>query len=159
MSFNIKTQRDAIHNLINKNNATGSSYDISSGLNERVQNVIAGYSKQPAGIDKTPMVFVEFRSHEEEFNQMGNVDSRDVFSEYDIIPIVDYGAGQANGRKKSDDDMITLTQNICDLFRTFHNVSSTVGWCRVAGTELDIAEGTDIYNSASRIRLSVFQKV
>ena len=142
MSINILTIKDTVVNLLNKNNTTTSSLDISNGLVTRVYQIIgANAKKQPILNILYPVVFVETKREADEFAQLGNTSRRNVEIRIDIVPVIEYGLGitsaQINAKDENDDEIIKLTQNVQELIRNKINLSTTVDSVKIQETTYD----------------------
>jgi len=158
MALNLITFGDSLKNLIEKNNTTTSSYNISAGLNEKVKQVVRGYHEiKPILNINFPSVFVELNNKQEEFAQLGRTDRRNISLNYNIVGVTDYGLGQPDGREASDDEMIRLSSNLESLFRTFPKLSNTtqVLQALVSNVNYDVSESNDTYNSIVEITLTI----
>jgi len=153
-----------IESLIEKNNTTTSSYDISSGLNERVVGFLKGTDglSGRASIPKNlyPYVFTELVSKEEDFAQVGNSSNRDTVTQFRVIPVTDYGLGStvgaSEGLEVADLELIKLAQNIENLLRAKISLSSTVDHILISNTEYGtIFKEPKTYNAAATINLEV----
>ncbi|MHA1866629.1 MAG: hypothetical protein ACTSXD_01025 [Candidatus Heimdallarchaeaceae archaeon] len=149
--FDINSLSDSIVNLLDKNNTTTSSYDISDGLAIRVKQIKKGYSKAtPIPIQLYPTVFVELQTKKEEFSQLGKSSRRKVNIVYDIVPVVYY-----KGREESDEQLLLLVQNIENLLRNKIDLSATVDFSVIEATDFDVIYRDDIWNSVAKITLNI----
>jgi hypothetical protein len=156
MSVNVLTIKNAVKNLIEKNNTNTSTYDISNGLQGKVKTISSSNSeKQPILNLNYPAIFVEVKSESDDYYLIGNSNNRSVEVSLDIVSIVDFGIANNNAREESDDELLQLTQNIQDLFRNNISVSSTVDSCLIENTDYDAEYAEDIYNSQSRISMII----
>ena len=158
MALDLITFGDSLQNLINKNNTTSSSFDVSGSLNERVTEVIRGYhSAKPIPDFKFPLVYVELATKTEEFAQLGRTAKRNITLQYNIIGVTDYGLGLSEGREAADDEMIQLSSNMEELFRNYPKLSNTaqVQSAIIDNVIYDVVEGDGTYNASSVISLSV----
>ena len=160
MALNLITFRNSVANLFNKNNTTtvGATADISNGLQERVKQVITGYSKQPVININYPTVFVELKSKSEEFALAANTAIRDHTILMDIVGVVDFGVGQQDGRNESDDEMILLSSNLERLVRQNPRLSNTsqIRQAAISNVDYDVVESSfESYNSITRISLEI----
>jgi len=160
MALDLIALRSSLRNLINKNNTTTSTYDISASLKERVQYVIAGYSKAPITEDRYPVIFVELKSDTEAFDTLGMTAHRRAEITFDIVGCVNYGLGLVDGRDKSDIEMIQLGQNLKNLLRAYPTLSNTAQQALVTNTEYDVVEGADdTYQSICKLTINCVKKV
>ena len=160
MSVNILTIKDALVNLIHKNNTTTSSLDVSAGLVTRVYDIIGANSeKMPIMNILYPVVFVEVKREAEEFAQLGNSARRNVEIGIDVVPVIEYGLGittaEINPKEENDDEIIKLTQNIQELIRNKITLSNTVDSVRISETAYDAKYSDNVYNVQSRISLII----
>ncbi|MCP4651421.1 MAG: hypothetical protein GY853_15250, partial [PVC group bacterium] len=72
-----------------------------------------------------------------------------------IVPVVDYGITAENAREESDDELVTLTENIETLFSNNINLSNTVLDVLVDDINYESSFNEDTYNSSSRIKLLI----
>lgn len=158
MAFNIVTFCTSVKNLIDKNNTTTSSYDVSSSLKSRVNKTTVGYhrNKPIANVDY-PCVWVEPTHKENAFSEIGNYANRNMLLELDIVGITNEGLGAKNGRETSDTEMLQLSSNLETLFRNYPRLSITsqVQSSLISEVSYDISESNDTYNSITILKLSV----
>jgi len=155
MSVDIKSIRTAVASIISANNTTTSSFDISSGLSKRVQDVYEGYAKSPVPNILYPCVFVELKDKSKDFGAVGRGSNRINIVNIDVVAITDTGMGQIPGRDKSDSDMIVLADKLETLFDGYTTLSSTVQSCLVVSTSYDESMSNDTYNSIARLSLRI----
>ena len=156
--MNLVNLLTSMENLISKNNTTTSSYDISSGLETRVQTIHKGVRGMAENIpipnNLYPAIIVEIDSKTEEKILIGNTSKRDLDVTFGIIPIVHYGAGQVSGRETSNMELVRLTQNIENMLRAHISASATVESLDIQSTDFsNIINSPDIYNSVARINI------
>ena len=161
MAFDVTETREAIRNLIEKNNTITSSFDVSANLNTRIKNVFKGFAKdKPIPNNQYPVVWVELKNDLEDSIAIGRRSSRDISMSFNIKCVVNYGFGVFDGRETSDDEMYQLATNIKTLFRNNIKVSNTVEWAKVDDTEYDVIEHAEkTWNSIADVSLLVFKKV
>jgi hypothetical protein len=166
MALDIYGQLTSLTNLLNKNNTNTSSFDVSDGLNKRVQRCFKGTaglsSDIPTLLDDYPILCVELVTTPEELVSIGNNPKRDVEINYDIIPITHYGASTEltapQNVEVSHKELINLTSNIHDLIRNNITLSGTVERMEIEGTDWGVSIGEPtVYNQASRIRVKIFK--
>lgn len=159
-AINTFTLRETIRNLIDKNNTNTSSFDIGGDIYKQPQNIKAAYhdNKTTKNIDY-PFIWVELRNKVDELVLMGtaNKSKRNSTVDFDITCIVQTGVGQTGGKDISDDNMIKLANNVENLLRNFPQLSATslVTQSVITGTEYDVTEAEDFYNSIATIALEV----
>ena len=156
--MNLVSLLTSMENLVNKNNTTTSSYDISSSLITRVQTIykgVQGFSENiPIPNHLYPAVIVEMANKAEEFVFIGNSAKRDMEITFSIVPIIHYGAGTTGGLENSDMELIQLTQNIENMLRQNISASGTVESLEITSTDFsNIIRSTDTYNSVARINV------
>lgn len=156
--MNIVSLLTSIENLVHKNNTITSSYDISSSLNSRVKVIykgVAGFSDTiPIPANLYPAVCVEINNKTEELFAIGRPGTRDLDINFNIVPIVHYGAGITEGRETSDLELIRLTQNIENMLRAHISASGTVETLEIQSTDYsNILKSPDVYNSVSKINV------
>jgi hypothetical protein len=139
---------------LDKNNTTGSSYNISSSLTSAVQAVYVGYHvNKPIPNTVYPVIFIEPRDKVENFEQLGNTARRTIDVYCDIVAITNYG--MAISRETSDNEMLQLSANIETLLRNYPRLSQTaVMMSNIDGTDYDVVESNDTWNSIARIKLA-----
>jgi len=151
MSVNLLTWRDSVINLLDKNNTTTSSYDISSGLVARVKSVKGGQPDYGISTTQLPKIWVRIGEYAEERNSLGDSSHRESSVAFDLYPMTQAGAGHdSGGRLKAEDEMIKLTQNILDLIRAKNDLSITGLWVTDVNTDFEIvtdAEKTYVHSS------------
>ena len=156
--MNLVSLLTSIENLVQKNNTTTSSHDISSSLNTRVKvfyKGVTGFADTiPIPINLYPAVCVEINNKTEEMISIGRPGVRDLDITFSIVQIVHYGAGITDGRETSDLELIRLTQNIENMLRANISASGTVESLEIQATEFsNIVRSPDIYNSVSKINI------
>lgn len=158
MAFNIVGILSTTANLLEKNNSTASTYDISSGLNTRVKTFKRGvegmHEKYAVAKTMYPAIFVELSRKREQFDTLGRVSNRTIDISVDIVCVTDYGAGI--GREVSDTEIITLSQNVEELIRNFPKLSSTsVLMTNINESDYSVVLQDDTYNKVARIGLEI----
>ena len=157
--MNLVSLLTSIENLVNKNNTTTSSYDISSSLNTRVQSIhkgVRGFSEStPIPINLYPAVCVEIDNKIEEFIVVGNTARRDLEIIFNIVSITHYGTGiVGDGRESGDLECIRLTQNIENMLRQNISASGTVESLEIQSTDFsNIIKTPETWNSVSKINI------
>lgn len=152
----VKTFKDSVLNLIEKNNTTTSSYDISSGLSTRVQRITGSNSKkQPVYSFQYPCVFVEVKNDTESILTLGNLARRGIEVNMDVVAVIDYGIGLDEAREESDDEMLLLCDNLKNLFRNFITLSGTVDSLECPGSTYDADYAENTYNANGRISILI----
>jgi hypothetical protein len=153
MSVNILSIKDSLQNLIDKNNTTTSSYDISTSLKGRVQVISGGSaSRVPVLNINYPAIFVELQGVNDAHMELGMTARRDTEAQFRIVAVTDYGVATEK-YEETDNEMIQLTQNLTKLFRNYVTLSNTVDSCLINGIDFITDEGT--YNARSAMSLSV----
>lgn len=158
MAFNIVTFSNSLKNLFDKNNTTTSSHDVSGSLKTRVQSVRVGYHRdKPIPNVNYPCIWVEPKSTNNEFGISGNNSKREITLNYDIVGVVQIGIGYDNGREISDSEMLQLQTNIEKLIRNYPKLSITsqVMEAQITGTDFDVVESIDTYNSMAKLNLNI----
>ncbi len=158
MALDMVSLLTSMENLLEKNNTTTSSNDVSASLNKRVQGFykgVRGFSDNiPIPRTLLPAVCVELDAKTEELPFMGGNAVRDMDVTFDIVPITGYGAGVSEGLENSDLELIRLTQNIEGLIRTKITLSSTVESLEITSTDFSVVvKSPDTYVSVARISL------
>lgn len=154
MALNLKTIQTAIANLITRNNTTTSSYDVSSGLNTRLQAVYIGDPfNSPVPNTAYPVCFVKLISKTEEHRQLGRSAQRSATINFEITPVTMYGMAVGLGGQYSDEEVIVLSQNIENLLRNKITLSGTVSYCLNSGTRYEDKVGNDTWNKMAVISL------
>jgi len=160
LALDLTSQLTSLVNLLDENNTTTSTYNISASLSSsKVKTVYKGvagmHESFPVPATMYPCVFVELVSKSEELNEIGRSARRWVDMTFDIIPVTNYGMGQSGvDRTASDVEIIQLTQNIEALIRANITLSSTVDIAEIRDTDYSVRLSNDTYNAVSRIRLS-----
>ena len=153
MALNLVALRNSLQNLLDKNNTTTSSYDISSGLNVRVQQIIRGDPEQkPIPNNMYPTVFVKLNGLAQEIGVIGNNAKREHEIVFSIIPITNYGA--SIGLDTAEDEIIRLSQNIETLIRNKITLSSTVDFVETIVTNYETIGEEETWNKVSNIELN-----
>lgn len=153
------TIRASLVNLINKHNTTTSTYDISSGLKERVKTIkgiCRGGYKQPLPNIFYPAIYVELNNKDEAFATICHQGKKAVTLNYNITPVINVGYGNTDGRTISDDDLLKVSDNIETLIRNYPKLSITgVNVAEIVNTQYDVEESNDTWNSISKINLKI----
>ena len=158
MALNLVTLQASLKNLIDKNNSTTSSYDISSSLNERVKFIgIGDVDNSPIPNTQYPAVLVKLKSKSEEFSQLGNSAKRKCNISFEVCPITMYGMGVGLGGQKADEECIYLAQNIEALLRAYITLSSTVDYSLIVNTTFEDKVQNDTWNKIARITLETYK--
>jgi hypothetical protein len=156
MAFSIVTFADTVKNLVDKNNTTTSSYDVSASLKARVVKSTVGYHKsKPIPNTNFPCVWVEPRHVGNEYVTIGRSALRDITVDMDIFAITNAGLGLANGRETADREMLQLSTNIETMLRNYPQLSATsyVMSAVITDVTYDVTEANDTYNSIAHIEL------
>ena len=155
-----------VENLINKNNTTTSSYNVSLNLKKKIAASYKGTSgmsgKLPVLISAYPVFFVEAKSAVEEFNCLGRSGKRQKEITYDIISVTHYACGSntddTRALEKAQLENLRMTQNIENLLRNYPKLSTTAAARDnqvlkndLNGTTYFIQENESTYNVMSRI--------
>jgi hypothetical protein len=100
---------------------------------------------------------VEPKSTNNEFGISGNNSKREITLNYDIVGVVQIGIGYDNGREISDSEMLQLQTNIEKLIRNYPKLSITsqVMEAQITGTDFDVVESIDTYNSMAKLNLNI----
>ena len=149
MAWGMDTFTSSVVNLLDKNNTTTSSADISGGLVNRVKVVRRGkYSIAPIPNTQYPCVFVRVRSKDSDtFEHLGNCNhKRDQYANVEIVPIVQLGTNL-----NSEAEMYKLTSNIEALIRAHISLSSTVNDCLIVGVDYDSESVSDEFHNVFSI--------
>lgn len=166
MAFTLTAFLSSTENLLIKNNSTGGSYYLGSGLFKRPQSFYkgcVGMSEKPLLSTVYPAIFVELVRKEEDFSNMGKTNKRNMLIEIDFIAITDYGIGVANTGTAAKEiahlECIQLTDNIEYLLRNHIGLSQTsnrgVAASKIIDTRYLDATRDSFFNCSSRIRLEV----
>ena len=158
MAFDILTFSDAIKNLLDENNTSTSSYDISLSLTAKVAGVTVGYHKdKPMPLTNYPCVWVEPKREENEFNTTGRYALRDITLDYDIVAITQMGPGYEDGRERADREMLKLSANLEKMFRNYPRLSTTsqVMSSKITNVEYGSIDYNETYNSMAKLNLEV----
>lgn len=160
MGVDLTSKLSSLKNLIDKNNVTTSSDDISSGLVRRVRTTFKGVrgfaENNPIAKTQYPAVVVELSNKVEILPDIGNNTKRDMEVFYDIISIVDHVEVPGSGRSDSDDEIVKLTNNIEALIRGKITLSTTCDWCEIETTDYSNTYRDDTHVSVSRISLKTY---
>lgn len=165
MAFTLTALLTSIENLLVKNNVTGGTYYLGSGLNERPKSFnkgAVGFSDKPLTNLEYPAINIELVRKEEDFSNMGNRNKRNMLIEIDIVAITHYGAGIGNTGTSAKEiahlECIQLTDNIEYLLRNKINLSQTsdkVASSRIMDTRYLDEIRNSYFNCNSRIRLEI----
>lgn len=149
--FSANDLEETIVNLIEKNNVTTSSYDVSSGLVRRLKMVKRTKDARPIPKTQYPCVLVHVDSKREDWAQLGRNAKRSMDIEAYVDVVIDM-AGYDQARA----DMMKACDNLEYLFRNYIGLSGTVNQCNVGETEYDEIIGDDQnYNVVGVIRLDI----
>ena len=158
MAFDILTFTDSLANLIDKNNTTTSSYNVSLSLTSKVVRVRTGYHRdKPIPNTDYPCIWVEPKRSSNEFNTTGRTALRDITLDYEIIAITNYGMGLEDGRERADREMLKLSSNLEILLRNYPRLSTTsqVMSSLISDVEYGVIESNETYNSMARLNLNI----
>lgn len=145
MAWSMYSLTSIVVNLIDKNNTTTSSLDVSSGLTERVKLIRRGkYDITPIPNTQYPCVFVRVRSKDSDiFEKLGQCNNkRDQYANVEIVPIV-----MAGTHYDSEKEMYNLTSNIEALLRAKISLSSTVNDALITGVDYDATPIDDEFHN------------
>jgi hypothetical protein len=151
MADDLVTLRDNIVNLLDKNNTTGSSYDLSSGLRRRVAEIRPGSPKLGQISAMLPCVFVRIGRYKAELNLGGANAQRDVDYEVNMYAVTNALAGQ--DRSEADEECMRLSQNILNVIRAYPDMSMSGHW--VSEIEAEMPDTTTQFGpEGSGIRMN-----
>lgn len=147
-------------NMIEKNNTTTSSFDLSNGLAKRVQKIGIGEADiVPILTTQYPAVLVYLESQEEDWASLGTTARREIDLNYVITPITYYGMGQAGDQagELSYQELYKLTGRIEGIFRNHPDMSSTSGVmeCRCSSVQYGKIKGDNYYCQTAKIKLNI----
>ena len=157
MAESVFTLRNQIVNLLNKNNTTTSSLDISDGLVSRVTLVRKGRPTYGVVNTQLPQIFVTPNTFNEEINTLGNGAFRNADFSFEIYPVVQYGIAHSSdqsGQEQAEDESIKITDNILDLVREKVDLSVTGLWVETHETNYNWEIPESTYVKASQIILT-----
>jgi hypothetical protein len=147
--MNLKTVRNAIVSILDANNTTTSSYDISGSLQTRVQRVIAGHPKRPVGLDEYPVIFVSLSGKSEESPFLGDSAARDVSVDWTVHCLTCLSESATS----AENECITLTDNVEHTLRNYIDLSGTVDYSTLDSTEYSLEDENSTYVHTGRIGL------
>lgn len=165
--MNIETLTASLKNLLHKNNTTTATLpsttttaDISDGLKSRITGIQIGVDKchenMPVPYTAFPLVFVEAVNTQDNFEQLGRTNRREIIVNWNIVGLTQYGIGSADERKSrenADIEIMRLSENIETLLRNYISLSSTVDWCRIQNVNYNAKVRESTYNSSVSINL------
>lgn len=151
------TMTSIVQNLINKNNTTTSSYDISSGLKKRVQWVKIANVDYPFANTMYPVVCVSLNRSNSEFSQIGNTARREVEYSFQITPVTYYGMGQTDGGTDAMNEGYRIAGNLQRLIRAYPQLSATSFVLESDFTDTDYSSvrGDATYVQTAKMNLKV----
>jgi len=151
-------------NILEKNNTTTATNDLSNGLTKRVTRVYKGlegmYERQPVMVNQYPVVFVEIRTHGEEFAELGKSAKREITTGFDIVGITHCGMGtkteDIETTENSQYECIQLISNIENILRNNIRLSQTaVTKSLIINTDYSERPQENYINNVARIELEV----
>jgi hypothetical protein len=164
--LNLVSLLGTIQNLLEKNNTTTSSFDISANLNKRIVSFHKGVEgmseKLPIPNHLYPACFVELSSKTEDFADLGRRPKREAFIGFDIVLVTHYGIGSdrtsVSNRETAGLENLQGTQNIEYLLREKIHLSTTssdtdnyVLQNLLPDTDYSTSYNEDTYNVVSKI--------
>lgn len=149
VSVNLKTIRSAIISILEDNNTTTAANDLSGSLQTRVQRVIAGHPKRPIGLDEYPVIFVSLASKSEQSEFIGDTAARDHEIEWNLHCLTN----QADSATSAENESITLADNVERVLRTYIDLSGTVDYASIQGTDYSFDEDDSTYVHTATIGL------
>jgi hypothetical protein len=161
MSLNIASVTSLVINLLDKNNTTTSSFDVSSSLAVRVQIVGIGEPEViPIPSTQYPAILVNAESQSEDWSQLGATARRLVTINFQVVPITYAGLGQMgeSARENSYIELYQLTSNIENVFRNKPDLSGTslgITMVRVSDVKYGKIRGENYYCQTAIINLEV----
>lgn len=119
---------NSVKNLLEKNNTTTSSTDVSSSLNNRAKTFKAGVNNMsiiaPVAKTQYPAVFVELNNKPQQFGLIGNTAKRDQQISFSVVCVTEYNSG-AGEYESACQESIQLADNVEILFRNKIRLSQT----------------------------------
>jgi hypothetical protein len=164
MSLDLVGQLTSLENLLKKNNTNTSTYDISDGLQHRVQMFRKGsenlHSRIPVPNNLYHIIFCELPNQSEAFAQLGNSANRNVTLNFNIIPVVNYSQGAktevGENQEINDLETIRLAQNIQALIRANITLSQTVQDSNISDVSYGVVQNANkAYNGMATISLEI----
>lgn len=145
--MNLKTVRSAIISILESANTTTATVDLSSGLQTRVQQVIAGSPKRPIGLDSYPLIFVSLAGKSEEQPFLGDSARRDITANWNIYCLTCL----ADSATAAENESITLSDNVESVLRNYIDLSGTVDYSNLEDTEYSLEDEDSVYVHTARI--------
>jgi len=139
MAFNYSSKVTALYNAINNANTTTCSYDISTGLDERIKKIAIA---DPAVVNlrnyEFPAIFIKIENKSEEFEGIGGTGSARELKSADVTYQV-VGLYKKYGSTSTNDALLTdiykLADNIETSIREEYTLSGTAAWCQPESTD------------------------
>lgn len=146
---NLKTIRSAIISILEDNNTTTATNDVSGSLQTRVQKVIAGSPKRPIGLDEYPLIFVSLSSKQEEAPFLGATAARDISIDWSVRCLTCL----SDSATSAENECITLADNVEKVLRTYIDLSGTVDYSNLEETQYSFDDQDSTYVHTATINL------
>ena len=156
MALNVKSIMSTTVAWLKANNST--STGISKNMSKRVQNWYQGvegmHQDLPISIEGYPVVFLELKTQEEDWAELGNTAKRWIDFQFDIVAVTQTPAGSSSegfAREYASNECIVLSNNLQEWLRTNIPLSNTVQYFRPVGVDYNATPDEGYYNCVSKI--------
>lgn len=165
MAINLVTKLTAFESLLEKNNTTTSSDDISSGLKagHRIKYFFKGVdgfsSRAPIANTMYPVIFTEMVTTPEDIAQLGASAKRNIEINFKYVVVTNYGAGSdrnpCESMENADMELLNVVDNITALLRQRITLSNTMDDSSVENIIFNtIMNEPKTFNCAATIEMS-----
>lgn len=159
--MNYESFLDSVHNLIAKNNTTTSTYNVSNSLTSSFAAIYKGIdgsaTKYPIININYPCVYVEMKSADRDFSELGRQSRRSINGDVDVYVMFASGAGTPEGRYTADKQVLKALENIEKLFDNFISASGACDWINIVRAETAIVQNQDTWNSVGKLSMKFFK--
>jgi hypothetical protein len=148
---------NTVKTLIEANNTTTSSFDVSSGLTTRVQ--LVNLSSPAAGLTSVefPAIFLQLSEYSEELGQMGSGSNckRKINFTVSTYPATQVGVGLGPGAAEAETENVKLVSNLVTLFRNYIDLDSGDEiWVKNINVDFNQEFDNTIYCKVAKIDIS-----
>jgi hypothetical protein len=139
VAFDYQAKLNALHGIMSEANTTTASFDLSSGMADRIKNIKKDDpAVRPAQDDEHPFIWVWIDRAEQNFDEIGVTNTQGITKRmsvsYKILATI-HKRGLTAAHENALTDIYKLADNITTLFQTKYTLSDTAMWILPKTTE------------------------
>ncbi len=148
--MNSATVQSAIVSILQANNTTTSSFDLSSGITPRIDNANIYARALKDNVQEFPAIFVWRAGKSEEYAALGRNTRRDISIDFTIAAVTQY----ADSATSAQNQNMTLADNVETILRNYIDLSQTVDESNIGSTEDNFDSLDTAYCYTTKITLN-----